>query len=399
MNMIKQMFKQIPIALNNYYGDPVIQWDNTMMKIKQLNEEHHQGPVAIITRGLIDEKMAKELKENSNNLPKLIVLPSLSGLPKHIEPASHTHRYKTIENCVANGIPVMACVRPLIPELNGSEEILDEMFRKTKEAGCNHITISGFRGDDALVKDMELEEKHEWSLRIKIMSKDVAERCTRLADKYEIDLSKRVSCGVAKALGDDSSFNPYQYCPNLAGCDTCSIKNTCVAETNVNHETIEFLKSIGFDVEYKTGRDTAVCRVTPDKRTKCPSCCTCCFIVNMPKLYLHNENVSLADLTFLRFFTGVLSTQTGVIDEGIDTGISKVLTKLLGEEVHFVNTWMVYSKQLKKCLGCTYCITHAYEIEECENGMTPTMLYNKIINAIENKVVYDDRIKVQISAG
>lgn len=113
MQTFKDIFfnklNNVPVCVNNYYGDPTLQWGNTINKLKSLKS--HQGIVSIITRGLITDTMAKELY--SIGLKKFVILVSISNLSKDIEPISQSDRYKTIQNCISNGLKVLACVSPI----------------------------------------------------------------------------------------------------------------------------------------------------------------------------------------------------------------------------------------------------------------------------------------------
>jgi len=35
--------RYMPIAINNYYGDPTLQWDNTLWKVGRLNSDAHRS--------------------------------------------------------------------------------------------------------------------------------------------------------------------------------------------------------------------------------------------------------------------------------------------------------------------------------------------------------------------
>ena len=48
---LNPLFKNIPVAVNIFYGDPMLQIDNTLSFLDRLEEEKHEGPVIIITKG------------------------------------------------------------------------------------------------------------------------------------------------------------------------------------------------------------------------------------------------------------------------------------------------------------------------------------------------------------
>ena len=48
---INEVFTNIPVAVNLFYGDPLLQIDNTINYLKRLESVNHKGPVVIITKG------------------------------------------------------------------------------------------------------------------------------------------------------------------------------------------------------------------------------------------------------------------------------------------------------------------------------------------------------------
>lgn len=371
---VYEFLRKIPVAINNYYGDPVLQWTNTVSKVKTLADDGHQGPVGIITKGLITPSMAKELRQTAQDL-NLVVLVSISGFSKEIEPIGQSHRYKTIKNLIRAGIPVIGYVRPITPPYNSDEETLEEIFKNTAGAGCENIVVSGFRGDDAIVNSMQPDEKQEWTLRVKLMSPELGQICRRLAGQYGLQMFTRTSCGVAVALGLNRSFNPYYNSPRGAGCGYCPIKDTC-GHIEPDTGAMEFVRSLGYDIEY-VPNPGQICAVDPANRLSCLSCCTSCFVLKKaPHIIVKNRNIRLGDIAFIRFITGVLVCQEGVIDGGQkDVGHVKFPAfKMPACEVHCINTWYVWAHQRAKCFNCRYCITTVYELEEREYGCSPKML-------------------------
>ena len=223
---------------------------------------------------------------------------------------------------------------------------------------------------------MNFNDKLDWSLRVKIMTPDVSSTIEELSQKYNIYVAKRVSCGVAVLL-DQKSHNPYYFSPQLVGCSTCPQKSKCLPE-KINDHVLEFCKKLGYDLEVVNKDGFDICQTLPSNRMDCPSCCTACYITENEKLLIKNKNITLADTAFLRFFTGVLATQVGIEDKGGDTAIAKVILENTGEEVHLVNSWYVWSRQLKECFGCTYCITEAYDINNSSFGCSPLQLFEKL---------------------
>ena len=48
---INPVFTNIPVAVNLFYGDPLLQIDNTINYLRRLEKAGHKGPVVIVTKG------------------------------------------------------------------------------------------------------------------------------------------------------------------------------------------------------------------------------------------------------------------------------------------------------------------------------------------------------------
>ena len=261
------------------------------------------------------------------------------------------------------------------------------MFENIKKAGCDTVVVSGFRGNDELIDKMNLKEKLNWSLRIKLITKDLGEYISEAAKRFNLCVMKRVSCGVGMIF-QSPSHNPYQYSSSLLGCENCNLytKGICLPSVNIDEKEvqreIDALKEIGFNLKLSIPSKIKMCCVTPDNREKCPSCCTACYITKVPKILIQNQDITLADTAFIRFFTGLIGTKHGIEDLGGDTAIVKTIKRSLGVEVHLVNTWWVMANELSKCFGCKYCITGAYTLTQREYGIHPMELFKKIESKI-----------------
>ena len=368
-----EFLKKVPISINNYYGDPVIQWEDTLKKVKTLSDDLHEGPVSIITKGYITDKMASNLKKISKNL-NLVVLVSVAQLPKEIESVSSENRYKSIKNLINNNIKVIGYVRPFIPPYNNNEETIEKIFKNISDAGCHDVIVSGFRGNDDILLKTKAEEKQKWVIRVKQMPKNTANIISKIAKKYDLEVFNRTSCGVAKVLGMDASFNPYYNSKITAGCNNCSLNKTC-KHKKPSTKALNFIKDLGYDIEY-IDEGNEECKITPENRLSCKSCCTSCFMLKVPHINVKNENITLGDIAFIRFITGCLVSKVGVVDGGKpDVGhVNFPSLKVDKYEIHCLNTWFEWARQIDRCYGCKYCIVPVYELQNKEYGCSPKEL-------------------------
>lgn len=354
---IKEKLKALPIALNCYYGDPTLQWQDTVAKVKMLAKDHHRGPVGIITKGKISVAMARELARF--NLPGLIVIVSISELPAGFEKVGHRHRYQTIANCQAARVKVFAAVRPLTPPYNTSPEIITRIFHNLKQVNCQTACVSGFRGDADMIKAVNPANSTQWVLRVKQMTG--LDQILKIAAKYNIKVFTRMSCTVSYILKRAGTYNPYWGSPQLVRCQkiNCPMIETC-GPINPDPKTMAWLREIGYDLTWEPA-PRAVCEYSSDTRLHCKSCCTTCFVQKQPRVIVKNAR-TLGDLTFCRFILGgTLCVKPNMIDGGAkDVGHVKIIQDQVGFPVHSINTWFVWANQLNKCFDCKYCISKYY---------------------------------------
>ncbi len=358
MDKVRKALLAMPISINCYYGDPTLQWSDTMAKLKILEGDGHLGPISVITKGVISQTRAAELA--SLNLPGLLVIVSISELPEGFEGVGHKHRYQTLANLKKAGVRCFAAVRPLTPPYNTTEEIISKIFRRLKSVGCEVVCVSGFRGDESLIEAMKPDEKIQWVLRVKQMTG--FDTVLRLAKNSNIRLFTRMSCAVSYLMGSRGTYNPYWGSPQLVRCEetNCPIKDTC-GPIEPATELLGWLQQVGYDVEYQPGK-RAICNYSADSRLNCLSCCTTCFVQQQPRVLVHNAR-TLGDLAFCRFLLGgTLCVKPGMVDGGAkDVGHVKIVQEQIGIPVHCINSWLVWANQLEKCFDCKYCVSSLYQ--------------------------------------
>lgn len=381
---LKQKLSHIPISINNMYGDPLMQWDNTIEKLNKLLSEKHKGVISIITKGCFSNLKCEQIEKYRRLGLNIIVLVSVSGLPTSIEPVSLEARLNGLANLKRYKIPAIPYLRPFIAGLNDKIEVLENLFQSISEIGYKEVIISGFRGSDDIVsRTIDTNKaKANFMVRVKTMPEGISSTLNELSEKYNIFLHKRTSCGVASVLGLKHSWNPYTESPNMAGCKDCPIKTSCFdkrSDVKVTEKEINLLSYLGYDVNYESRKiDAQLCATISDNRSECPSCCTTCYrLKGIERINVSNAK-SLGDLAFMRFLIGkgVVISQNNLVDkETPDTGKFR-LNAISGM---CVNTWYVMANNTDKCFGCSYCITDIYKNPIGEIGCSPMELYEKII--------------------
>ena len=295
------------------------------------------------------------------------------------------HRYENISLLNDYGIPNIAYVRPLTPPYNTSPEVISRIFSRLKEVGAKAAVVAGFRGDDALVKDMNPDQAIEWALRVKVMPSGVYELVKEESEKNGIQLFTRTSCAVSWLCNQKTTFNPYYFSPNLVHCDelSCPIKSTCGKPQGPKPGSLELLRLLGYDFEVEDPDATSTCQIDGEKRLKCLSCCTTCFFLKVNRIHIKG-NVSLGDLSFVRFLTGMLCSQTNVRDNG-DKDIARVTFPKFPHigGLQCLNTWFPYAHVGDRCFECAYCIEKYYGTHRREFGMPPAQILEMTVEPMK----------------
>ncbi len=224
----REVLRQIPVAVNNFYGDPVLQWENTMEKLEALKASRHAGPIGIILKGELKENHIVGLQKMKKAGLNLVCLISISELTK-MEGTGSAHRYTNIKLLNEAGIPAIAYIRPMMPPFNTSEKVLNKIFSNLKRVGCKMAVVSGFRGDESMIDKLSPDMKIKWAMRVKVMPGEIYQRVKKYAEKNNVQLFTRTACAVAYAVGGKRTYNPYYNSPNLVKCEelNCPLRKTC----------------------------------------------------------------------------------------------------------------------------------------------------------------------------
>ena len=382
-----KLLREFPVAVNNFYGDPLIQWDNTCERLEKLLKQSHTGPVGIVTKAKISDERIKQLQDFQKRGLKLIIFCSISELVD-FEKVPQDPRYENLAKLNEAGIPNIAYVRPMTPPYNTSTEIVEKIIKRLADVKADAVCLAGFRGDDALVKDMNPDEKIQWTMRVKILTKDVYEQFKQGAKENNMHLFLRTACAIAYVLGEKVPYNPYYNSPNLCKCAEldCPLIATCKNPLRPKEGAVEFLRFLGFDVEQQCDGCLERCSVEGDKRLGCLSCCTTCYNLKVPRLYIKNQGINLGTLTFARFLSGMLSIQEGMRDFG-DKDVGFVRFPNFPEIDDFVciNTWAAFAQHGKKCFDCQYCIEKYYKGRNCDT--TPVDLLKRIEKILKKREI------------
>jgi DNA repair photolyase len=359
----------IPYAINNLYGDPALQLDNTIEKLRALSNDPWAGAVGLITKGAFDKEKVGLIKEVK---PKgLVVFVSISSLEIGGEPVSVQKRLQTIKNFSDQGVPVIGYARPLTSDRAG--EVINQMY----DSGAMTVVVSGFRGTEELGSEVGV---HNPNIQVKLMTLKAKESIANCNKR----IFHRTACGAAYALGLKRSWNPYWKSPILAGCLDCPLKSTCFDQPNVtpNKIGLKVLQNLGYTLEKQDKKSDGLCNVTSENRVGCKSCCTTCFHKTFNGYSLSREdgkNPNLGELSFARHILGGVQVYSNNVIDGGDPAVGNVepprkIGIFKNSRVRALNTWLSLSNQISKCYGCKYCFAPYYANELGEYGAMPSQI-------------------------
>ncbi len=384
----RELLREIPVSINNMYGDPVLQWQDTINKLDALSESKHRGPVGIIMKGGLSDAKVADLRQRHEvglNVVNLVSISELGTEGLGIEGISNRARYDNLRKLTEAGLPTIGYVRPLIPPHNTDEATLTRMFDGIAESGCTNIVVSGFRGDEGMVQKMHADPNVDYVMRVKVIPPEVYATVKQLAEERGIQLFTRTACAVTAVTGGESPYNPYYNSPNLVKCKEldCPLQATCGPSVGPREGSLELIKAMGFDVEFDPGEDgRKLCSVSGADRLKCPSCCTTCyFTTGIPHIEVKGA-ASLGDLSFIRFVTGMMAMQTGCRDIGDkDVGAVHLPNFPEVDQAVALNSWWPMARNMEKCFGCEYCVVSEYYDQNVggrEVGFVPADLVDKM---------------------
>ena len=220
---LNPLFVRIPVAVNLFYGDPMLQVDNTLSILESLEKSGHKAPVIIITKG----DLTKFPKDRKFNLDLHFGI-STFGIDSRFDGGSIDRFKKNLDYAKELGYKYSIEFRPIIRDINSSEETIKNIISIAKEHNTG-IGYCGLQVSPTLKKQLAEDgiefkpfEGHEFG-----MKKHVGKEVTKVFDEYGFSF-KKTSCLIAWKHGLDRDPNAHYYRPNEVGCFNCPMKDKCM---------------------------------------------------------------------------------------------------------------------------------------------------------------------------
>ena len=295
-------FKNIPVAVNLFYGDPMIQIDNTLSYLDRLEKAGHTGPVIIITKGNL-RKFPRDRKYNLDLHFGLSTF-GVDTTPRYDGGSMGCFR-DNLEYARELGYKYSVEFRPIINHINDDWETIEDVFKLASEHNTG-IGYCGLQVSPILKKLIEIEKLPfiPYEGCGFGMKKYLPPRITSIFDilnqKY-IDSAhafRKTSCLIAWKHGLDRDPNAHYYRPNEVGCKTCPMYEKCMAYKNSLSKDNDI--DIPFDYEI-VEKDKHVCGLFKLGVCKFPS--SDCMNIN-GKLIKINEKITTTDVRLIKWLTG-----------------------------------------------------------------------------------------------
>ena len=300
------VLKNIPVSINNYFGDPFLQYGDTLKKLESLESQNHKGIVCIITKSPISRDKLDRLKDFDIDLH---ILYSICNTESFDGP-SYSKRINTLQRIIESGINASLEFRPFINGVNDSIENINTILEDVKEIGVKNLAYAGLMGAKEVLSMLELKGfspkvprgYSSWSPNKKLMNKDtrifLEKRCRELG----LNSFRKTSCLLSHSHGLERDYNNHFYRPQDYSCDSCPMHDKCFTFRNeLKEESIlDVMKEIKIKNYELERQSNIVCGLYESCTSKSDSC------KNMKGLVLKLETMTSGDESLLKWLTGCI---------------------------------------------------------------------------------------------
>ena len=225
---INPNFTNIPVAVNLFYGDPLLQIDNTVNYLKKLEHIKHKGPVIIITKG--DFSKFPDIPFNLD----LHIAFSTFGVDSQLDGNTMERFENNLKeiNKRKNNYKYSIEYRPIIYNVNDSVEVFDRVLKIAKEYNLA-IGYSGLQGKPESVKiwkeqgiNLQPYPGYRFGHK-KIIDSKVIELFEKMAQSYNVPVFRKTSCLFSYVHNLPRDYNAHYYRPSELGCNNCIMQEKC----------------------------------------------------------------------------------------------------------------------------------------------------------------------------
>lgn len=228
---IDPRLKDIPVAVNLFYGDPILQKMYTLNILDRLEKNGHRGPVVIITKG----DLARFPESRNGKRWKLDLHFGLStfGVDSPYDGGSMDTFLNNLYRAEILNYKFNIEFRPIIKGINDSEEVIENVMQLANRfnvpVGYCGLQVPKFLEDKILREELPFEPYEGYTFGLKkYISPEVEQMIWEKADKYNVKVFVKTSCLLAHQHGYERDFNAHYYRPNEVNCERCPMFKSCM---------------------------------------------------------------------------------------------------------------------------------------------------------------------------
>lgn len=298
---VNPAFHVLPIAVNLFYGDPMLQIEHTLKILKNLERDGHTGPVIVITKGDFkkfpkrDFNLDLHFAFSTFGADSILNGSSVKMLMSNLNEANKFKKYKySIE------------FRPIVYNVNDSRKTIDFVMKMASDHGLA-VGYSGLQG-----KPIIAEKWHQQNLNLhpypgyhfghkKIIADYVEDRISESAAMYRVPIFRKTSCLMSYVHNLERDYNAHYFRPNEVGCKGCPMENKCMNfHSNLGNIIIpKGLIPFKYRVVYKENhvcilKRTGICEFPTDDCSKIRG-----------HLIQVDEKITTSDVRVIKWLTGM----------------------------------------------------------------------------------------------
>jgi len=298
---LNKNFVNLPVSVNLFYGDPLLQIDNTIKYLKLLEKARHKGPVIIITKGdyskFPDEKFDLDLH----------VAFSTFGIDSYLD-GNTMERFENNLKCIStrkNNYNYSIEFRPIIYGINDSDKVFERVIKIASKYNLA-IGYSGLQGKPKVKEEWEKEglsfnayPGYELGYK-KIIGENEMCMFECIAKKYSVPIFRKTSCLISYVHGLERDYNAHYYRPTELNCSNCNMKDKCMNFKNNLSEYNDLSEVIPF--KYKiVDKERHECIMK--KRGLCMFPTEDCSNIS-GKMIKIDEKITTTDVRIIKWLTG-----------------------------------------------------------------------------------------------
>lgn len=304
---VHPILENIPVSINNYFGDPFLQYDDTLKKLEHLESKKHKGIVCIITKSEIKREQLDKLKSFDLNLHILYSVCNTSNF----DGPSYDKRIQTLQRIVEKGLNVSLEFRPLINGINDNSENIENILKNAKELGIKDLAYGGLMGTKEVLSFLKIKGfspkiprgYDSWSPNKKLMNKDTRAFLEKRCRELGFNSFRKTSCLLSYRYDLERDYNNHFYRPQDYACDNCQMHDKCFSfRNNLKEGTVsDLLEEVGIK-GYELAREkNIICDLYENCSSKSDSC------NRMQGLVLKlNKTITMGDESLLKWITGCI---------------------------------------------------------------------------------------------